>query len=164
MLSQKDKLKIARRWMETAKNEYEDLMKVEAVAMGSMGLTARYDAMGGGGSGLSDHTANIAMTSVKVTETYWRKMQWLDVIMDVYGYYASTMDKKMYPKSLLRMAHDRAVARVLYGRVFRGWTMKEIGESLKVGGMDKTRQGLSKLSREAVEMIAELADERGLYG
>lgn len=156
------KREIVRRKLDVAKAEYEELMAVEALAMGSVGLTVRYEGMGGRSSRPSDHTANQAIAALRVSETYRDKMRWLDVILDVYGKLMDRHDGPFRMKPLVRGLHDRSVARVLYGKVFKGWTLERIGDSFEKEGGKKSRQSVAGLYRDAVELIVALAEERGL--
>lgn len=162
MLSAQRKRDIVRRKLDVAKAEYAELMAVEALAMGSVGLTVRYEAMGGRSSRPSDHTANQAISRLKITEAYREKMLWLDVILDVYSKLMERHDGPFKMKPLVRGLHDRSVARVLYGKVFKGWTLERIGDSFEKEGGKKSRQSVAGLYRDAVELIVALAEERGL--
>lgn len=163
MIMDAKKLEVARRWLDMAKTEYENLVAVENAACGSVGLVAKYNAIGSNGGGLSDNTAKQALSRLRINEAYKRKMAWLDTIFDAYGWFMDTKvgDERKSPN---RIIHDRIVARILHYKVFYGATMEEIGTKYLPAGKVMSRQHISKLYGETVERVAIIAEGRGLYG
>lgn len=162
-MNRKEKLNVVKRWLSVARFEYETLMKVEEAAMSSAGLVARYDAIGGGRSGqLSDRTAQAALHVLKIDELYRIKMLWLDAIFAAYEKLHS-LTTPMGPKGLMRGLHDRCVARVIYGKVFRGYTLAYTGQCLVKENVKLSRQAVYNLWQDAVVAVLKEAEKRNLF-
>ena len=156
------KRRSVRRWLDMVRYDYEHLTAVDCASMTSLGLTATYDAIGGGrGNMMSDHTAREAMAQLSLTATQRVKIDRMYVIFDVYGMLLDKMSGGK-PKTPNRMIHDRILARILKHKIFDGWTMERIGTEFVPMGKTMSKQHISKKYAEIVEMIIALADARGM--
>lgn len=151
-----DKLKIARRHMAKIPVIYEQLMRMHPDGIPSLGMVTKYDRVGGRGSGGGSITESVAMKNLAITDAQREMLRWLDA---TYNVYFRLMDRT--GKSAIKAQHDRKLAAVLEGRIYKGENIETIRD--KHFRAQTCVQYVSKLYSDIVEQVAEEAEKMGLY-
>lgn len=151
-----EKLKTARRQMARIPVMYEQLMRMHPDGMPSIGMVAKYDRIGGRGSGGASLTETTAMRNLAITDAQKEMLDWLDA---VYAVYFGLNDPE--GKNAIRVQHDRKLAVILKMRVFEGANYDAIRD-LHFRSQTSV-QYVRKLYGDVVELVAREAERRGLY-
>lgn len=151
-----DKIRIARRWMARIPVMYEQLMRMHPDGLPSLGLTARWDRVGGFTGTATSLVESVAMKSLGLSEEQQTMLAWFNAVYAVFFKLIDTTGKNG-PKA----AHDKVLANVLKGRVFESKTTAEI--KMMHFRKQVSDQYVNKLYADCAELVAAEAEKRGLY-
>ena len=151
-----DKVLHARRWLEKIPVMYEQLMRMHPDGMPSLGMVARWDRIGGFSSNASSITETVAMMNLSITDAQREMLGWLDSAYDVFFRLNDATRK-----SPAKLQHDRKLAVVLDGKVFKGQDYETIRDMHFRSQVSP--QYVRKLFADVVNMVAAAAEKRGLY-
>lgn len=151
-----DKVLHAKRWLARIPVMYEQLMRMHPDGMPSLGMVARWDRIGGFSGNVTSITETAAMKNLMITDAQREMLGWLDSAYDVFFRLNDATGK-----SPVKLQHDRKLAMILNGKVFKGQNCKTIRDMHFRSQVSP--QYVRKLYADVVNMVVAAAEKRGLY-